>query len=255
MKFSLLTLTAIVPLATAHFKLMYPTSRGFDEDTMPNFPCGGMSQSSNRTKLPLSGGSFPVALEMHHSQTAVEVLLALGSDPGDNFNIVLSPTFQVNGLGEFCLPHVEINEKLIGRNLTNGMNATLQVQTNGDPSGGLYAVCSLPNLAVYCGILIQYSAPISSSLPMSRIRHHLPVAITPISLPPPSPRLLLHVMPTNRPPRVRHRADPHPRPLQPRLPLLRLRLPPPRVLLYQCKPPLGDSLVLLSSVVLLCCKS
>ncbi|KAJ9488561.1 hypothetical protein VN97_g4739 [Penicillium thymicola] len=143
MKFSLFAFTAIVPLASAHFKLMYPTSRGFDEDTMPNFPCGGMSQSSNRTKLPLSGGSFPVALEMHHSQTAVEVLLSLGSDPGDNFNIVLSPTFQVKGLGEFCLPHVEINEKLIGRNLTDGMNATLQVQTNGDPSGGLYACAEI----------------------------------------------------------------------------------------------------------------
>ncbi|CAI7650660.1 unnamed protein product [Penicillium glandicola] len=143
MKFSLLAFTAIVPLAAAHFKLMYPTSRGFDEDTMTNFPCGGMGQSSNRTKLPLSGGSFPVALEMHHSQTAVEILLALGSDPGDNFNIVLSPTFQVTGLGEFCLPHVEINQKLIGRNLTNGMNATLQVQTNGDPSGGLYACADI----------------------------------------------------------------------------------------------------------------
>jgi hypothetical protein len=141
MKFTLLACMAIVPLAAAHFKLMYPTSRGFNEDTMTNFPCGGMGQSSDRTKLPLSGGSFPVALEMHHATTAVEVLLALGNEPGDNFNIVLTPTFQVKGLGEFCLPHVEINEKMIGRNLTNGMNATLQVQSNGDPTGGLYAVC------------------------------------------------------------------------------------------------------------------
>ncbi|KGO75942.1 hypothetical protein PITC_058660 [Penicillium italicum] len=143
MKFSFLAFTAIVPLASAHFKLMYPTSRGFDEDTMPTFPCGGMSQSSNRTKLPLSGGSFPVALEMHHSLTAVEILLSLGSNPGDNFNIVLSPTFQVKGLGEFCLPHVEIDQKLIGRNLTDGMNATLQVQTNGDQNGGLYACADI----------------------------------------------------------------------------------------------------------------
>jgi hypothetical protein len=45
-----------------------PTSRGFDEDTMTHFPCGGMSQSSNRIKLPLSGGSFPVALEMCGNQ-------------------------------------------------------------------------------------------------------------------------------------------------------------------------------------------
>ncbi|KAJ5143561.1 uncharacterized protein N7515_002348 [Penicillium bovifimosum] len=139
MKFSLLACMASVPFAAAHFKLMYPKSRGFNTDTMTNFPCGGMSQSSDRTKLPLSGGSFPVALEMHHATTAVEVLLALGNEPSDNFNFVLTPTFQVKGLGEFCLPHVEINEKMIGRNLTNGMNATLQVQTNGDPTGGLYA--------------------------------------------------------------------------------------------------------------------
>lgn len=156
MKFSLLAFTAIVPLAAAHFKLIYPTSRGFNEDTMPNFPCGGMGQSSNRTKLPLSGGSFPVALEMHHAQTAVEVLLALGSNPEDNFNIVLTPTFRVTGLGEFCLPHVEINQKLIGRNLTNGMNATLQVQTNGDPSGGLYAVCSLLILRPFWLFVVVY---------------------------------------------------------------------------------------------------
>lgn len=142
MRFALFAVVASLPLATAHFKLMYPSSRGFDEDTMNKFPCGGIGQASNRTKLPLSGGSFPVALEMHHAQTAVEVLLALGNDPGDHFNIILAPTFQVNGLGEFCLPHVEINEQLIGRNLTNGMNATLQVQTNGDPTGGLYAVGS-----------------------------------------------------------------------------------------------------------------
>jgi hypothetical protein len=138
MKSSLLTL-ALAPLATAHFLLQYPTSRGFDEDTMPEFPCGGMSQSSNRTQLPISG-SFPVALKMGHSQTAVEVLLALGSNPGNNYNITLVKTFQVTGLGEFCLPHVEFSADTLGVNITDGMNATLQVQSNGDPSGGLYAV-------------------------------------------------------------------------------------------------------------------
>ena len=141
MRFSLISLAAIVPLATAHFHLQYPVSRGFVEDTMPEFPCGGRPQSSNRTQLPLSG-SFPVALSMGHSQTAVEVLLALGSNPGDNYNITLVPTFQVNGLGAFCLPHIEISEQLLGMNLTDGMNATIQVQTNGDPTGGLYAVSS-----------------------------------------------------------------------------------------------------------------
>lgn len=232
MKFSLLAFTAIVPLAAAHFKLMYPTSRGSNTDTMTNFPCGGLSQSSNRTQLPLSGGSFPVALEMHHSQTAVEVLLALGNDPGDNFNIVLTPTFGVKGLGEFCLPHVEISQKLIGRNLTDGMNATLQVQTNGDPSGGLYAVCLL-NFCfsgfsiVCCRLLIYSSAPIFNSLPMSNTKHPLPVPTTPTLLPLLSPRTLLRAMPTNLLQKVRHRAA------------LLLQPLPLRVLQLLCRPPLG----------------
>lgn len=143
MKFSLLSLAAVVPMAAAHFTLQYPVSRGFDEDTMPEFPCGGMSQSSNRTQLPVSG-SFPIALKLGHIQTAVEVLLALGSDPGVNYNITLVPTFQISGLGAFCLPHVDISEQAIGVKITDGMNATVQVQSNGDPFGGLYAVC-LPN--------------------------------------------------------------------------------------------------------------
>jgi hypothetical protein len=77
---------------------------------------------------------------MGHDETAVEVLLALGNDPSTNFNITLRPTFRIEGLGEFCLPHVVFDESVLGTNITDGMNATLQVQSNGDPSGGLYAV-------------------------------------------------------------------------------------------------------------------
>lgn len=139
MKF-LLLLATVLPIAAGHFVMQYPTSRGFDEEKMSQFPCGGFPQSSERTKLPLSD-SFPIALKLGHVQTALEVLLALGTDPGVNFNITVVPTFQINGLGEFCLPHVDLSEQAIGAKLTDGMNATLQVQSDGDPSGGLYAVC------------------------------------------------------------------------------------------------------------------
>ncbi|KAJ5092509.1 hypothetical protein NUU61_007379 [Penicillium alfredii] len=138
MKFSLLSLAFLVPLAAAHFRLDYPEARGENEDQMPNFPCGGFSQSSKRTQLPLSG-SIPVALTMNHIQTATQVLLALGNDPGDNFNITLVPTFRVSGLGSFCLPHVALDKSRLGTSLTDGMNGTIQVQTSGDPTGGLYS--------------------------------------------------------------------------------------------------------------------
>jgi hypothetical protein len=144
MKLSIVSLAALAPLVSAHFKLDYPTSRGRNEDTMANFPCGGMSQSAERTKVSLSAGDLPVALTLGHAQTAVEVLLALGTDPGTNFNITLHPTFRVEGLGAFCLPNVTFDESVVGVKLTEGMNATLQVQSNGDPTGGLYAVCVVP---------------------------------------------------------------------------------------------------------------
>ena len=141
MKPALLSLASLVPLVAAHFKLDYPTSRGENEDTMTTFPCGGLSPSSERTKVSLSDGSLPVAVTMGHSHTAYEVLLALGSDPGTNFNITLVPTFGAQGLGSLCLPDAAFDEDVVGVKLADGMNATLQVQSNGDPTGGLYAVC------------------------------------------------------------------------------------------------------------------
>ncbi|KAI9697455.1 MAG: hypothetical protein M1836_004733 [Candelina mexicana] len=127
----ILTLT---PLISAHFHLNYPVARGYVEDTLAQFPCGGQnSVSNNRTSWPVAGG--PVALRMGHSMSAVQVLLALGNDPGSNFNITLMPIFQEQGLGDFCMKNVMVPSSL---NVKDGMNATIQVITNGDPTGGLY---------------------------------------------------------------------------------------------------------------------
>ncbi|RJE18240.1 hypothetical protein PHISCL_09425 [Aspergillus sclerotialis] len=142
MKLSLFSLASLVPFAAAHFRLVYPTARERVEDKMSIFPCGG-SPSTERTKVSISNGSFPVALNMGHAETAVEMLLALGSDPGSNFNITLVPTFGLLGLGSFCLPEVSFDTSVLGVKVEDGMNATLQVQTNGDPSGGLYACADI----------------------------------------------------------------------------------------------------------------
>ncbi|TKA64753.1 hypothetical protein B0A49_12552 [Cryomyces minteri] len=129
-----LSLFALLPLASAHFNLVYPAARGFNEDTLGTFPCGGQNTvSSNRTQWPMTGA--PIQLNIGHTQSRVQVLLALGNDPGSNFNIVLVPTFQEQGPQNFCMGDVVLPP---GLNVTAGMNATIQVVTNGDPSGGLY---------------------------------------------------------------------------------------------------------------------
>ncbi|KAK5018632.1 hypothetical protein BJ546DRAFT_1059195 [Cryomyces antarcticus] len=144
-----LSLFALLPLASAHFNLVYPAARGFNEDTIGTFPCGGQNTvSSNRTQWPLTGA--PIQLNMGHTQSMVQVLLALGNDPGTNFNIVLVPTFQEQGPQNFCMGDVVLPS---GLNVTAGMNATIQVVTNGDPSGGLYN----------CADIAFTSTPLSSS--------------------------------------------------------------------------------------------
>jgi hypothetical protein len=135
MKTTTLTLlSALAASTTAHFNLDYPAARGFNEDLLVQFPCGSFNTpSSNRTLWPLTGGV--IQLTMGHVQANVEVLLGLGSDPGSAFNTVLRQTFAEQGLGQFCMTGFTIPD---GVNVTDGMNATIQVITNGDPNGGLF---------------------------------------------------------------------------------------------------------------------
>lgn len=127
---------ALTPVALAHFQLNYPTSRGFDEDKEPTFPCGGFDTvQSQRTDFAISGG--PIQLKLGHQQTNVAVYMAVGDNPGDGFSVVLRPQFQVSGYGEFCVGNVGIPSSL---NVTEGTKATIQVITNAHGEGGLYQV-------------------------------------------------------------------------------------------------------------------
>ena len=87
---------------------------------------------------------------MGHVKSAVQVYLGLGNDVGSNFNVTLVPIFQEQGLGEFCMSDVTMPSNL---NIVDGQNATIQVVTNGDPTGGLYNV-----------------HPLSGSVPLNRSR-------------------------------------------------------------------------------------
>lgn len=136
------TLLTLLPvLASAHFQLIWPKSRGFDENKIVTYPCGGYDTvQSNRTSFPLSGG--PLQLSMEHTAVNVEVLIAVGNDPsGADYHTVLVPTFFEQGPENFCIGALTGFPKSLG--LKEGSNATIMVQTNGDPNGGLYAVSVL----------------------------------------------------------------------------------------------------------------
>ena len=134
-----LFLLTILPFSLAHFNLVSPPARGFDEDKLSEYPCGSQNTVSDiRTPFPLTGG--PIQLDMGHDRSTVQVNLALGNEATDGgaFSTNLGGLVQQEGLGDFCLGDVVIPSSL---NIKEGDNATLQVITNGDPSGGLYNVC------------------------------------------------------------------------------------------------------------------
>ncbi|PQE33851.1 gpi anchored protein [Rutstroemia sp. NJR-2017a WRK4] len=113
-------------IASANFTLDYPAARGFDEDLLTQFPCGGQNEVANRTLWPFSGGE--VALNMRDASVNVEVLIGFGNDVGSSFETVLRQTFAERGTGTFCITGFMIPA---GLNVTNGMNATIQVITGG----------------------------------------------------------------------------------------------------------------------------
>ncbi|KAL8773492.1 MAG: hypothetical protein Q9209_001596 [Squamulea sp. 1 TL-2023] len=133
MKLILFTLSLLASLVSAHFALDFPRPREADEEQQGTFPCGGGAVSNERTAWPLAGGSIQMTLG--HSHSAVQALLAVGNDPGSNFNVVLVPTIQEQGIGKFCLSDVRIPENL---GLRDGDNATIQVVTDSEATGGLY---------------------------------------------------------------------------------------------------------------------
>lgn len=145
MKFFAL-LACVAPLVSAHWKINYPPQRQYDnEDTMTQFPCGGINTvSTNRTKFPITGA--PIQLNSEHTHYNIEVLLAIGNEPGDAFNWIIVPTFAEYGPANICLGAGAIQFPA-GLNITDGMNATIQVQTEGDGSGGLYNVSTSLALA------------------------------------------------------------------------------------------------------------
>lgn len=120
-------------VATAHFTLDFPETRGFDDDKETQF-CGGFPTAATRQKFPLKG---PVWINNHHTKATVDAFVSLSSDPQNfgDFNKTSNGTdiphltnfFQV-GEGEACW---NVDFTSLGLDLKNGSEVTLQVRFSG----------------------------------------------------------------------------------------------------------------------------
>ena len=132
----------LAQLATAHFDITYPATRG-DSFLPPAlqwlYPCAGINATTNRTMWPTTGGSL--VLDLHHPFTYIWVNLGLGEEVA-SFNVSLTPNLPYNetGNGTLCLPHVALPKEA---NVTEGAVGSLQVITVGDSGSALYNVSPL----------------------------------------------------------------------------------------------------------------
>jgi hypothetical protein len=134
---SLLALASAAGIASAHFTLDSPPTRGFDEDQEPNGPCGGFTTITNRTAFGASGGTYQI--NSRHASASVQLLV---SADGQTFPSQPITSYTVTGLGTVCgnIP----GSLLSGAGLKAGDNFTLQiVYKSGTESSSLYQCADL----------------------------------------------------------------------------------------------------------------
>ena len=126
----------LLPLVQAHYKLLRPAPREFDTSKEGSGPCGGSTTpASNRSTWSLDGDT--ISLSMGHDHSRLQILLGLGNDPGNSFNIPILPTSQQEGMGALCLQSLRLPA---GVNAMDGQNGTIQIITSNESGGGLYVV-------------------------------------------------------------------------------------------------------------------
>ncbi|CAL1696521.1 unnamed protein product [Somion occarium] len=132
---SLVFLSGLSTLVSAHFRLQYPEPRGvFVADQEPTFCDGYNTAASNRSEFPLSGGF--VSIDAHHPKYTIGVLVSTAQNPSsfDNFTTAVN-FFPFEGTGPLCFP-IDLNSTGVD-GIRDGANVTLQVVFDGG-DGNLY---------------------------------------------------------------------------------------------------------------------
>lgn len=131
-----ITLISMQSLASAHFTLTYPSTRGFDETKEATAPCGGYNTaSSQRVQMPINS-SFIEINSGHTSYTYVINALAKNDPTTSDFSNATNLVQVAQGGRAYpqaaCLP-------LAFNDIKSNTNVTLQIVYNGG-DGLLYQV-------------------------------------------------------------------------------------------------------------------
>ncbi|KAI8066966.1 uncharacterized protein B0P05DRAFT_475496 [Gilbertella persicaria] len=120
-------------LVNAHYTMIYPTSRGFNEDTEPTAPCGGFdSVSSSRVKVPKN--AF-VTINSGHVSYSYQINAVYSNNP--NTSDFSGSAVKQLAQGTRSYPEASCLAFQFGSDVQDGTNATLQIVYNGG-DGMLY---------------------------------------------------------------------------------------------------------------------
>ncbi|KAJ3005653.1 hypothetical protein HKX48_000563 [Thoreauomyces humboldtii] len=133
---SALLFLALVAFASAHFQLVNPTTRFFDDDQEPSAPCGGDNVvSTTRQSFPISNGA--IQYNSFHTQSTAAFFFVTGASPDFTTNATrhqISPDTTLNSIGPGQSAVIDLSTIA---NVTVGSVGTLQVIFNGG-DGFLY---------------------------------------------------------------------------------------------------------------------
>ncbi|KAI8364600.1 hypothetical protein BD560DRAFT_303943, partial [Blakeslea trispora] len=115
----------------AHFELLYPSSRGFNENAESKVPCGGFDSVGNRTQMPLSNAFLQIYSS--HPVYIYGISIVAKSNPAlADFTTNLTSIGSGDRYypGQSCLP-IDFS---LDPGLQSGTNATIQIQYNAGDS-------------------------------------------------------------------------------------------------------------------------
>lgn len=111
---SFVALATLAGLASAHFKLKYPPTVGFEDEKEATAPCGGFTPDLDGKLADFHIGGDAVAVRLSHPQC--NWLYRVTTEPSDDKSWEqIYPIVMQNGLGDFCIPQLTVPEKYEGK--------------------------------------------------------------------------------------------------------------------------------------------
>ncbi|CAM1505043.1 Fc.00g106800.m01.CDS01 [Cosmosporella sp. VM-42] len=111
---SVLLLSALAGVSTAHFLLKYPESIGFSDDDESKSPCGGFTPDLTKDLVDWHVGGEAIAVRLTHPQCNWLFRVTTDEKAESGWEQIF-PIVQQSGLGDFCEPQVTIPESYIGK--------------------------------------------------------------------------------------------------------------------------------------------